>query len=104
MHTNAELVYLTPAEEDLTEIVKYHITEVGVQSAREVYALIRDKIGALASFPLMGQTHPDPVLALQGFRKLVLNRKYVAVYKVIGNTVFIYRIVNGRADYPKLLK
>ena len=29
-----KLTYLTPAEQDIREIVKLHITQVGVQSAR----------------------------------------------------------------------
>lgn len=38
----------------------------------------------------MCQTHPDPLLATMRFRKLVLTDTYVAIYKVIGNTIFIY--------------
>ncbi len=52
----------------------------------------------------MGQTHPDPLLAAVGFRKLVLTDTYVAIYKVVGDTIFIYRVVNARSDYAKLLK
>ena len=52
----------------------------------------------------MGQTHPDPILAQAGFRKLALTRTYVAVYRIIDGVVTIYRVVNGRTDYPRLLK
>ena len=65
--------------EDMEEIVKFHISEVGPASARKIYADMRRKLGLLAEFPLMGQTHPDPVLAQAGYRKLVLTRTYVAV-------------------------
>ena len=58
----------------------------------------------LSDYPLMGQTHPDPLLASQGFRKLVLTNTYVAIYKIIDNTVYIYRVVNGKTSYPRLLK
>lgn len=51
----------------------------------------------------MGQIHPDPMLAASNFRKLVLTKTYVAIYKIEGDTVYIYRIVNGMTDYPKLL-
>lgn len=104
MPSRSKLVYLTPAANDLREIVKYHIAEVGPQSARRIYQEIRSTVGKLRAFPLMGQTHPDPLLAAEGYRKLVLTRTYVAVYKVIDGTVYIYRIVNGRTDYPRLLK
>lgn len=104
MPTKCKIVYLTPASEDFEEIVKFHITQVGTQSARRIYATMRDTINRLASFPLMGQTHPDPLLAAAGFRKLVLNKTYVAIYKVHKDTVAIYRIVNGATNYPRLLR
>ena len=104
MPTKYDLVYLAPAKEDVEEIVKYHIAEVGPQAARNVYAAMTATIGQLRDFPLMGQIHPDPLLAAQGYRKLVLTRTYVAVYRLIDETVSIYRVVNGRTDYPKLLR
>lgn len=101
---SSKLVYLAPAAQDMEEIVKFHIANVGPASARKVYSTMEDAIDRLADYPLLGQTHPDPILAENGFRKLVLTKTYVAVYKVIDDTVYIYRIVNGRTDYPRLLK
>ena len=99
-----DLVYLSPAMEDMEDIVKFHIFNVGPASARKVYETMETAINRLADFPLLGQTHPDPVLAANGYRKLVLTKTYVAVYKLIDDTVYIYRVVNGKTDYPQLLK
>lgn len=104
MPTKVKLEYLAPAVSDMEEIVKFHITNVGVPSARKIYATMETAIGKLSDYPLMGQTHPDPLLAAQGFRKLVLTSTYVAIYKIIDNTVYIYRVVNGKTNYPRLLK
>lgn len=104
MPTKSKLVYLPPAQHDFEEIVKYHITQAGTLYARKIYNTMKTGIGRLCDFPLMGQTHPDPVLAANGYRKLVLTKTYVAVYKVIDNTVYVYAIVNGATDYPRLLK
>ena len=104
MLMKAKLEYLTPAVSDFEEIVKYHLAHVGVSSARKIYALLENNIRRLESFPLLGQIHPDPLLAAQGYRKLVLNQIYVAVYKIVDNTVYVYRIVNGKTDYPRLLR
>ena len=95
MPTKSKLVYLPPAQHDFEEIVKYHITEAGTPYARKIYATMKTAINRLRDFPLMGQTHPDPILAASG---------YVAGYTVIGDTVYIYAIVNGTTDYPRLLK
>lgn len=100
----SKLVYLEPAADDMREIVKYHVVAAGPKYGRQIYDTMRETIGKLRSFPLMGQTHPDPLLASANFRKLVLTNTYVAVYKVEGDTVYIYRIVNGMTDYPKLLR
>lgn len=104
MPTKSKLVYLRPAQNDFEEIVKYHILEVGTISARQISATMETTINKLMDFPLMGQTHPDPILAANGFRKLILTKTYVAIYKIIDDTVYVYRIVNGRTDYPRLLK
>ncbi len=103
MPTKLELIYLAPAAEDFEEIVKYHLLQVGVPSARKIAATMEASILRLRDYPLMGQTHPDRLLSQQGYRKLVLTQTYVAIYKVIGNTVYIYRIVNGKTNYPSLL-
>lgn len=104
MGSKHKLLYLAAAEADILSIVKFHAEKVGPTSAREIYRTIREEIGRLQDFPLIGQIHPDPELAVMGYRKLVLNQTYVAVYKVANNDVIIYRIVNGVIDYPKLLK
>jgi len=99
-----KLIYLSSAAADILNIVRFHADKVGPTSAREIYRTIRKAISGLQQFPLMGQLHPDPELAAQNYRKLVLTKTYVAVYKAVDSTVTIYRIVNGTIDYPKLLK
>lgn len=98
------LIYLAPAREDILDIARYHIANAGVNSAREITERIVSTINRLLEFPLMGQTHPDNVLAESGYRKLVITSTYVCIYKVFDDGIYIYRIVNGKTDYPKLLR
>ena len=79
MPTKSKLVYLPSAQHDFEEIVKYHITEAGTPYARKIYATMKTAINRLRDFPLMGQTHPDPILAANGYRKLVLTKTYVGL-------------------------
>lgn len=104
MAARYKLVYLPSAKADILDIVQFHTNKVGSNSAREIYRVIRATINNLRDFPMMGQIHPDSELAVQGYRKLVLTKTYVSVYKIIDNTVTVYRVVNGAIDYPKLLK
>ena len=93
---------LPPAWQDLGSISDLHLQLVGPDSAERITDEILNAIESLSRFPYMGPLHPDPVLARMEYRKLVC-KKYVAVYRVIESTVYIYRIVNGTTDYPKLL-
>ena len=63
-----------------------------------------DGIDILGAHPYAGPLYPDPELAWQEYRKLVLTKTYIAVYRVIGDTVYIYRVVNSTTDYPALLR
>lgn len=104
MPAKSKIIYLSPAADDIEDTVKYHLTAVGTESAKNIYGVLKAAIGKLADYPLLGQIHPDPVLASFGYRKLVLNKTFVAIYKIIDGNVYIYRVVNGKTDYPKLLK
>lgn len=95
---------LDAAWRDIDKITDFHLENVGADSAQRIADTILDGVEKLAKFPLMGPTHPDPELAALDYRKLVLTKIYVAVYRVIDSTVYVYRIVNGTTDYPKLLK
>jgi len=95
---------LDAAWRDIDKITDFHLEKVGADSARHIADTILASVEKLAEFPLMGPIHPDQELAALGYRKLVLTKTYVAVYRVIGGTIYIYRIVNGTTDYPKLLK
>ena len=100
----SKLIYLAPAREDILDIARYHLEKVGVDSARNITEEIVGNIDRLAQFLLMGPMHPDPVLAENGYRKLDITPIYVCIYKVFDDGIYIYRVVNGKTDYPKLLK
>ena len=100
----SRLVFLEPAKDDILNIAAYHLEKVGPISARRITDSIIEAVDRLADFPLIGQSHPDPVLAAKGYRKLVAAETYVCIYKIFQETVFIYCIVNGAAEYHKLLK
>ena len=100
--TEHQIEFLPTAWQDLVKISDLHLQLVGPDSAERITDEILDAIEGLARFPYMGPLHPDPVLARMEYRKLVC-RKYIVIYRVIEATVYIYRIVSGITDYPKLL-
>ena len=100
---DTQLVILTPAWQDIDRIWELHLMLVGPNSAEEITDKLLDTIALLAEQPYMGALHPDQFLAEHQYRKLICG-KYVCIYKVIDQTVYVYRIVDGRTDYPKLLR
>ena len=100
---DTQLVILTPAWEDIDRISDLHLMLVGPSSAEEITDKLLDTIALLAEQPYMGALHPDAFLAQHQYRKLICGN-YVCIYKVISQTVYVYRIVDGRTDYPKLLR
>lgn len=99
-----KIEFLRAAWLDMDRISDYYLREVGPMSAEKVMDEIMGHIAILGEHPYAGPLHPDPVLARQEYRKLVLTKTYIAVYRVIGGTVYIYRVVNGKTDYPSLFK
>src|SRR5665647_1081988 len=94
---------LNPAKNDINQIAQYHLTSVGPKSASKITDKLLDSIEELGDYPMIGAEHPDSDLSKRGYRKLVCG-EYVCVYRIIDNTVYIYRVVHGANDYPKLFK
>ena len=97
------LEILTPAWQDIDRISDLHLLLVGPQSAQKITDKLLDTIALLASQPYMGALHPDSFLAQREYRKIICGN-YVCVYKVIGTTVYVYRVGGARTHYPKLLR
>ena len=94
---------LTPAQRALEEIALVHLELVGPDSACKITNRIYDALALLQISPYMGVSCTDRPLKVQGYRMLICGN-YLCIYRLIGDTVFVYHIVDGRTDYPKFLK
>jgi toxin ParE1/3/4 len=97
------LEILTPAQRELEEIALVHFEIVGPASARNITDKIYASLERLMTFPLSGPLLWDRWLRETGYR-YVLSGKYICVYRLIGNVVFVYHIVFEATDYPQLIK
>jgi len=75
---------------------------VGVESARKITDHIYGALEHLRSHPNMGVACVDKILGLEGYRILICSH-YLCIYRLLGKTVFVYHIVDGRANYTRLL-
>lgn len=96
-----EVELLAPAWRELEEIADMHLTLFGTKSAQKITDKILDDIDRLSVSPYLGKACEEQVLAAENYRRLV-SGKYLCFYRIIGKKVFVYHIVNGKRDYPKL--
>ncbi len=95
-----KLQYLEPALHDIEEIAHIHLALVGPDSAERITNRIHSAINHLSVSPEMGVKCKDKLLRLQGYHMLVCGN-YLCFYRLVGDTVIVAHIVDGRSDYPK---
>lgn len=98
-----KLELLTPAQRELEEIALVHMELVGVESARKITDRIYNALDHLRSHPNMGVACIDKTLRSEGYRMLICGH-YMCIYRLLGETSFVYHIVDGRANYTRLLE
>ena len=98
-----EIKILTPAWNDLERIAGMHLSQVGVQSAKKVTDGILDRIELLGTFPYGCSTVPDEGLSERGYR-MAIYKKYLIIYRVIDDVVYVYHIADGRTKYPQIIE
>ena len=98
-----KLAILTPAQRELEEIARVYLELAGVDSARKITGQILESLERLKTYPLSGSLPRDRWLREAGYR-LLISGKYLAVYRLVGNSVFVYHIAHGASDYPTLIK
>ena len=94
---------LESAQQELEEIAHLHLSLSGPNSASSITDLILSALENLETFPLSGPAMREAELRSMGYRFVVAG-KYIAIYRLIGETVFVYHIFDGRSDYPTLFR
>lgn len=92
---------LPTAWEDLKHIEDWYLIRFGVETALKVSGHILDTLERLERFPDSGSMTPDEWLNQQGYRMIICER-HVAIYKKIGNMIFVYHIADTQTEYTKL--
>lgn len=100
MIMKCKIELLDTAWKELDEISDYYLLTVGPQSAKKITQRIFSAIERLEVFPLSGSYVPDIELKNQGYRMLICD-EYLCIYKLIGDTVYIYHIAHGSMEYGK---
>lgn len=92
---------LPAAWEDLKKIEDYYLVQFDAETAIRVSNHILDAIERLECFSDSGSMTPDEWLNEQGYR-MVICKKHIVIYRVIGTSVYIYHIADTQTEYTKL--
>lgn len=92
------------AAADLDELFAYIAQHDSLANAESVLSRIESVLDKLVGHPSRGVCPPE--LAAIGIREYreVFFKPYRIIYRVIGKTVFVYLIVDGRRDMQALLR
>ena len=98
-----KLKILAPAREEIREIARLHMELVGAKSARKITAKLRKSTEHLCDHPYLGVSIEARDLSQKGYRKL-FSGNYLCFYRLIGDTIFVYHIADGRTAYKRLFR
>lgn len=99
----ADLMILEPAQRELEGIAELYLHLAGPNSARNITNLIYDTLARLELFPLSGHIPKDRELRVSGYRYAIAG-KYICIYRLLSDTVYVYHIAHGASNYPSLFK
>jgi toxin ParE1/3/4 len=97
-------VFLTnSASRDLADIDDYLCTHDSPQSADQVLGKIEEALNSLAELPERGSYPRELVeLGIREYREIYF-KPYRIIYRVLGTTIYVYVIADGRRDMQSLL-
>lgn len=92
------------AERDLYEIYRYVAAHDAPAKAERLFDNLEKAVASLEALPLRG--HYPPELERIGVREYreVFYKPYRIIYRISGNEVSVYCILDGRRDLPDLLQ
>lgn len=90
--------WLYEARNEYRDILQFYRGQVGTKYARAFTDKILKAARQLSSFPESGVLKRETLMGKYGFRALFIDQ-YVLIYKIQGETVYIYHLKDARKDY-----
>ncbi len=82
----------------------YYMLKVG-ENPKAAQAFLKEfkrQTRMVMAFPEMRALCGEPALAARGVRAFPVTDSYLALYRVVGNKVYVWRIFHRGCDYAKL--
>jgi plasmid stabilization system protein ParE len=98
--------YEVTISEEATQMLVSHarfLAQVNEPAALRLIEAFQEKAASLKLFPDRNPWLSDPLLPELKYRKLLIEKRYLLLYQIKSNTVYIDAIVDTRQDYGWLL-
>lgn len=93
-----KIEWLFEARCEFRDFLQFYQTQVGPKYARRFAERVLSAVEQLERFPELGVLRKETLLGRHGFRALFIDR-YVCIYKIVENKVYIYHLADGRRNY-----
>ena len=90
--------WLFEARNEYRDLLTFYRTKLGTRYARAFADKILSAVGQLEELPQLGVLRRDTLMGKHGFRALFIDQ-YVCIYKIEGDTVYIYHLTDARKNY-----
>ena len=80
------------------------MAQVSLQAADKLRAKIIEAAKSLENFPERNSWLLDAVLLARKYRKMIISKRYLIIYQIKADTVYVEYVLDYRQDYQWLLR
>ena len=102
VNKNYQVIVSDGATQMLLSHVRF-LAQVSDVAALRLIEAFQEKTNSLKQFPDRNPCLNDQMLAVGKYRKLILEKRYLLVYQIKENIVYVDAVVDTRQDYGWLL-
>lgn len=103
---NTNKLYKVIVSDRAADMMIHHVrfmAQVSFQAAEKLRTEIIKAAKSLENFPERNSWLSDPVLPAIKYRKMIINKRYLLIYQIKDDLVYIEYILDCRQDYQWLL-
>ena len=92
--------------EKASQMLYFHIkflAKVNIEASKKLRDIIIKEIEKLSENAEMYNYLNDPILPLNKYHKKIISKRYLIIYQIKNNTVYVDYIIDCRTDYKWLL-
>ena len=92
--------------EKAMQMLSFHVkflAKVNIEASKKLRDIIIKEIGRLSEDAEMYNYLNDPILPLNKYHKKIISKRYLIIYQIKNNTVYVDYIIDCRTDYKWLL-